>query len=481
MATIVEMESPQQRTARIRREYVEQLGDETAIELAGFLKRICHQYCYGIYDSNVGTGRFRHSRAKLESEDSHPRKLGPTDIYRHITTHNKGEYIWYTNALPRVRIGQRPGRIAIYCLDIDYKHSGRSDAYEMLCHLQSVINEINGCYAESSTNGGGIHLYVPVLHPRNASDAQISDWCHRWQRRIAEISAQGQRDYGIVASCTEVRGMPPVRANRQYVTMGTLAKLPRLSGPESAEILLDGLRCAIDASVLCPLISGEYFCAETETAIHPPFLGIGDCGEGTSRIVERVPSSGDAMERMRGVATSLAKRLNRVPSEAEILNAYESSGAANQSVRHRARENRARKVHDYLSKHFVPLSSACHPLAYLDEIKGLVTPQLISSEYKAKDATLKHEDIALVLYLIRQSTGQTLAKKWFLTASRNLKREGKTSRTLDNKRFAASIRILQRLGLIQYSSGYQPGVRSRRYLAVAGVNWQSISSKLDEK
>lgn len=506
------IETPHKRAAKVKKMYKDKLG-EPALELAGYLRDICHPYSFGVYDSRVGTGRFRHNKDYLERA-RWPKKLSATEVYGHFLSPDKTGMIWYTNSLPFFERGKRRGRLALYVLDIDFKESGISDASEMLRHLQCHQRALNGLYAEASTNGNGIHLYAPVLFPSTWTNSMVNDWAKAYQAYLTDISNQGQRDYGIRSSCKEVRGMSPLIKGRDYITMGTLAKLPRISSMESASILLDSLNHPIDFSVLCDFLpysslietgenqnqnqrqkdnnkerSPSCFPLGKKTTSGLSQRQINSSGDIYS-IEEReggIPSlhnpedklknKGDAFERMRVVAQELARNLNRVPNELEILEAYEASGLANTPERHKAREQRARKICAYLSKHFVPAKSV-PPLSYLPEIEKLVTDSLIKTEYKAKrgkDARLTHSDIALVYYLIKENTGKVLPKKWFQAASRNLKKEGKVSRTLDDKKLAASKRILKRVGLISYTAA-KAHVKCSRYTALDIAKTYPISN-----
>lgn len=429
--------------------------EDAAQDLYQLLSRIPHKYAFGIFDTAKGHARYRHkSEVVAIKRNLYPiSALSKSQLYRHLLTTTKHEYVWYVNSLPTLH-GEK---IALLQIDIDDKsHAG--DAHELLSHLLLEFPFLLNSYVEASTNGFGIHLYFVVSFPLYMNHADIKDVILSFQKSVTNASLDCRNRFGTVSHCHEVRGTPCVR-NGDSFTLGTLVKFPRVDSEQSAFSLISLFESPISFSSLLPLVGDSKSCTVSlpSASLSTSYLSTKkERGEETSPNSNTLDSDSetDAFARTVNLASELMRRLNRIISSTELLAEY-AKRFPQAGPQTKQRESRAEQVLAKLGKNFIPSKTgkpSSNPLKYLSELKPLVTEELIAQYFNSKSSTLKVEDVALVLFLLRENANAArfarLPKKFFLAASRKLKAENKIQRTLDNKRLAASKRILEKLGLI---------------------------------
>jgi hypothetical protein len=432
--------SPQSIAARLRKD-VSTKYETAAPDLYEILSRVPHRYSFGKYDQSVGNAKYAHKSDAIAT----PRSIYPlsalskSQLYRHLLTSSKSDYVWYVNALPLLK----GNKVALLQIDID-DHGKSGDAHELLSCLLLQFPFLSSSYIEASTNGFGIHLYFVVAFPLYMTHKAIKQHILDFQSVVSSFSTMSCQQYSIKSVCHEVRGTPCVRDGDSF-TQGSLVKFPRVDSEQSALVLVSLFESPIDYSKLCASTV-----ATTSTTITKE-----EREEGTSPNSETIDieSETDAFNRTLKLASQMMRRFNRVIDCQELLEEY-AKRYPHAGPQSRKREARARQVVAKLSKTFIPNNKASgNPLMYAQELRERVTPEMIARHFSSKRSTLKVEDIALVLFLLKENANAAmfarLPKKYFLSASRKLKEESKIDRTLDDKRIAASKRILAELGYLK--------------------------------
>lgn len=154
------------------------------------------------------------------------------------------------------------------------------------------------------------------------------------------------------------------------------------------------------------------------------------------------------LERMAGAFSILSRALNRAATASELLAFYEDSKLNTGEDRHKRRQKRAAAVVGRLAPEFRPTKAAVDPYRYLSWVRANVSSADLRAANYVKTLTL--EDVAVFLAVMTPvaESGRSAGKAYAIEAFRNLKAEGKITRSLDNKKRAALVRLCQSKGLL---------------------------------
>ncbi len=395
-------------------------------------------------------------------------KFSKTELHYHLNTD-----------IPFYYKSSRSTPTLLFCVDID-AHGGETDAWDVADWI--VANYLPHSYSEPSTSGTGVHIYFlaskiteEFTYPCKYIKNIISQFSEFLREKTKEEGFDANVD-GVFGAprlikfhknCIDENGL--IYSYSESINRGKFIKLPKLpNGFDSLNELMNlDIMTIQDIKDIMPTEDtqdSEVAAAEPdeiEEVVTHSKKKIGSL-RGSQSFSSNIISESSAFDRMRKAGYQLSSKLRRPPFPEELLLFYEKNGYGQGSGSDR--DQRAKKVCAYLSKHFdesKAINTGDWEKKSIPLLKKYITDDLIKECRGKRKGKISLECLNLCYNVmvsnIKDNHGSRVEGKdsgvplkSMIKAFNQQKAAGKHNRTCDGKKYKVMKNILIRAGLIEY-------------------------------
>lgn len=389
--------------------------------------------------------------------------------------------------------------VVLVCADIDC-HRGETDGQQVAQWL--LDRYFPGCYAEPSTGGKGVHLYVKLAYDPFRFRYRDDTLRHvvETMNALAEKIDLERAESGFQAPVDGLRGLPSQivpDGNRVRIRRSSCIKLPRFPGGMKDIVAFHAapfFLCSyfersisevseetlpVSSSPASAALVNRALSLNLEPATLPAELRVSGAGAKALNSVypsyeqrlRELAAAADAYDRGLGFMLAYSRHLRRVPSVEEALAEYEARGLNTGDDRSERRRSRFDYLARFVVKTFDPSKAGFNYAGFESERERLrleVSGQMhcASSLEFAKDKgrteTVGIEDLAVLLFAMRKSQGARGSTEFGYQHVRTAFVEIKGTFGSRNKA-QCLLRALKDMGFIERVGNHQAGARSRKW------------------